>query len=55
MWKFSLVNYNAGPGCLGDALSATDDAKETLTWENVSKHLTPVCSTAIGYVNDISQ
>ncbi|MFT3892870.1 MAG: hypothetical protein QM730_14655 [Anaerolineales bacterium] len=54
LWKFSLVNYNAGPGCLGDALSATDDAQEALTWENVSSHFTPVCSTAVDYVNDIS-
>jgi hypothetical protein len=55
LWKFSLVNYNAGPGCLGDALQATDDDDLELTWENVSTHLTPACAGAIEYVNDISR
>jgi hypothetical protein len=55
LWKFSLANYNAGPGCLGDALQVTKDEKQTLTWENVSTHLTPVCVGAVSYVNDISQ
>lgn len=55
LWKFSLVNYNAGPGCLGDALDVTFTNKEDLTWENLSKHLTPACAAAAGYVNDISQ
>ena len=55
LWKFTLVNYNAGPGCLGDALQATADEKQVLTWENVSPHLAPACEAAVGYVNEISQ
>ena len=55
LWKFTLVNYNAGPGCLGDALQATDDENLELTWENVSSQLTPACVGAVDYVNDISQ
>jgi hypothetical protein len=55
LWKFSLVNYNAGPGCLGDALQATHDANEKYTWENVSSHLTEACVGAVDYVNGISQ
>jgi hypothetical protein len=59
LWKFTLVNYNAGPGCLGNALDATsgeDTAeKQELTWENVSSHLEPACQGAINYVNDISR
>ena len=39
LWKFTLVNYNAGPGCLGDALDATQIAKQAFTWENISTHL----------------
>jgi len=55
LWKLSLVNYNAGPGCLGDALDVTMNAKQDLTWENISTHLAPACEAAVGYVNDISQ
>ena len=55
LWKFTLANYNAGPGCLGDALQATIDQKQALTWENVSLQLAPACEAAVGYVNDISK
>jgi hypothetical protein len=55
LWKLSLVNYNAGPGCLGDALDATMTAKQTLTWENISTHFSPACVGAVDYVNDISK
>jgi hypothetical protein len=54
LWKFALVNYNAGPGCLGNALDATIGADQALTWENVASHLEPACQGAIEYVNDIS-
>ncbi len=55
LWKFTLVNYNAGPGCLGNALDFTEGASEDLTWENVSSHLEPACQGAVDYVNQISQ
>jgi hypothetical protein len=55
LWKLTLANYNAGPGCLGDALDATMNAKQTLTWENISTHFAPACEAAVEYVNDISQ
>jgi hypothetical protein len=54
MWKFSLVNYNAGPGCLWSALSASSKAGERLTWDNVSKRLDPVCQAGVEYVSAIS-
>lgn len=54
LWKFTLTNYNAGPGCLTDALTAATQANEQLTWENVSKRLEPACQGAVGYVDDIS-
>ena len=55
LWKFTLVNYNAGPGCLGDALETTSDDDLELTWENVSSRLSPICASAVEYVNYISQ
>jgi hypothetical protein len=55
LWKFTLVNYNAGPGCLGEAIQATDDMGQSYEWENVAANLNGVCSLAAEYVDDISQ
>lgn len=55
MWKFTLVNYNAGPGCLGDALQATYDQGKSFEWDNVAPNLYGVCALAIDYVEDISR
>jgi hypothetical protein len=55
LWKFTLVNYNAGPGCFALALEGTYDAGEPLDWAHLSQHLTPVCQGAIDYVEDISR
>jgi hypothetical protein len=54
LWRFTLVNYNAGPGCLGLAVDKTNSLDEQLNWENLSSHLTPACQGALDYVNDIS-
>ena len=53
-WRFSLVNYNAGPGCLGLAVDQTSRNGEPVDWEHVSSNLTPACQGAIDYVKDIS-
>ena len=55
LWKFTLVNYNAGPGCLGDALEVTEGKELELSWENLVPHLEPACQGAINYVNEISK
>ena len=54
LWKFTLVNYNAGPGCLWSALADTYKVGEPLTWNNVSPRLDPVCQAAVKYVSAIS-
>lgn len=53
-WRFTLVNYNAGPGCLGLAVDKTSSSGEPLDWEHVSSHLTPACQGAFDYVTNIS-
>lgn len=54
LWRFTLVNYNAGPGCLGNALNRARNNGEPLDWNHVSQRLEPACQGAIGYVEDIS-
>ncbi|MFN8380815.1 MAG: hypothetical protein U0V02_02690 [Anaerolineales bacterium] len=55
LWKFTLVNYNAGGGCLAEAITNAQARSLELTWENVSPYLTGACSGAVDYVNDISK
>ena len=55
LWKFTLVNYNAGGGCLAEAITNSTARGPELTWETVSPYLTGACSGAVDYVNDISK
>jgi hypothetical protein len=54
LWKFTLVNYTSGSGCLGNALQRTINNGNSLTWENVSYNLEPVCQLAVEYVDEVS-
>ena len=54
LWRFTLVNYNAGPGCLSNAINASLGSGEPLDWQHVTPHLEPACQGAIGYVEDIT-
>jgi hypothetical protein len=55
LWKFTLVNYNAGGGCLAEAITHAQGLGTDLNWDNVSPFLSGACSGAIDYVNDISR
>lgn len=55
LWRLTLVNYNAGAGCLADAVQAARAANLELNWKNIADSLLPGCKPAESYVNDISQ
>jgi len=57
MWRFTLANYNAGSGCLIDALTKAydPDADAPLSWDRVAGTLDATCPGATGYVNDVSK
>ncbi len=55
MWRFTLVNYNAGAGCLWDALKSAYHPDSPLDWATVSPLLDQSCPGAVDYVNAISQ
>ena len=55
MWKFTLVNYNAGSGCLYNAVKKTKLAGLDLTWENLSSNLSVNCQGSVDYVGDITK
>ena len=54
LWKFTLTNYNSGPGCMADALQETAKTGYPLKWENLTKNLKGICVGSVDYVNDIS-
>ncbi|MCL4527830.1 MAG: hypothetical protein M1282_00260 [Chloroflexi bacterium] len=55
LWKFTLVDYNAGAGCLGLAVNQVWTTGQKLAWDTVSSNFTDVCIPAKNYVDDISQ
>jgi len=56
LWKFTLANYNAGGGCLAEAVTTTKAVSGLpLTWDTLSPNLVGACSSAVDYVNDISK
>ncbi len=55
LWKLTLVNYNAGPGCLSTAVEqAALTSGGVIDWNGVSTALDAACPGASSYVNDIS-
>jgi hypothetical protein len=55
LWRFTLVDYNAGAGCLAAAIKATIKGHAELNWVNVSANLVDRCWDAIGYVENIAK
>lgn len=55
LWRFSLINYNVGPGCLFESVSRTYKAKNPLDWIHVAANLPPECRQAVDYVSQVSQ
>ena len=57
LWRFTLVNYNAGSGCLSEALTQAYSPSDSdpLGWSRVSPVLEQFCPGAASYVEDVSK
>lgn len=56
LWRFTLVNYNAGPGCLITALQAAwRSGTGRLDWETVSSRFPAGCPYAKAYVERVTR
>ncbi|HJS30259.1 MAG TPA: hypothetical protein VJ768_11585 [Anaerolineales bacterium] len=53
LWRFTLVNYNAGPGCLSNAILSAWRLDRVLDWSHVAARLSPGCSLAVSYVEQV--
>lgn len=55
LWRFTLVNYHAGAGCLSDAVNRVVGSGRPLSWENVAIELQSNCPHAVDYVREVTK
>lgn len=58
LWRMTLANYNAGAGCVSDAVETLIDSDQELSWVNIANQLIDqgfACAGAIDYVFEISR
>lgn len=55
LWRFTVANYHAGPGCLSYAIHTAWQRTGTLDWINVSDYFTETCQGVIPYVEKIAK
>jgi len=57
LWRFTLVNYNAGSGCLAIGINQAYNANASvpLSWDGVASILNGACPGAVNYVEDVSK
>lgn len=57
LWRFTLVNYNAGSGCLAIGINRAFNAgaEVPLSWDGVSSVLNEACPGTVDYVQDITR
>ena len=54
LWRYTLVNYHAGPGCLSDAVKEVRALNQPVNWPNVALKLETICPGAVEYVEKIA-
>lgn len=54
LWLFTLLNYNAGPGCLSYAMTQAYNKRLPLDWPHVANQLVGGCTGAIAYVEAVT-
>ena len=55
LWRFTLVNYHAGAGCLEEAVNQVAGAGDPIDWSHVSLELETNCPHAVEYVENVTQ
>jgi hypothetical protein len=55
LWRLTVANYHAGPGCLSYAVYMAWSKTGDMTWDNVSLELPDPCKGVIPYVAKITK
>lgn len=55
LWKLTIANYHAGPGCTSFAIHQGWQMSGKLTWDDVATRFTEPCLGVVPYVNEIAR
>ena len=55
LWRFTLANYHAGPGCLGEAIASAWRYLPPLLWEDVEDSFSEACESGPVYVEAVGR
>jgi hypothetical protein len=55
LWRYTVANYHAGPGCVAYAINSAWQSGNVLTWERVSEQFTDACRGVVPYVDKITK
>ena len=55
LWRLSIANYHAGPGCVSYAIHQAWQSANTLAWPEVSTRFTDPCKGVVPYVEQITR
>ena len=55
LWRFTIANYHAGPGCLSYAIHQAWQNTGSLNWETVAPYFTETCQGVVPYVEKITR
>ena len=55
LWRLTVANYHAGPGCVSFAIHQAWQTGGKLDWDTVSTHFTEPCKGVVPYVDQITR
>jgi hypothetical protein len=55
LWRLTIANYHAGPGCLSYAVHQAWTTSNSLAWSQVSPFFTEPCKGVVPYVDQITR
>jgi hypothetical protein len=55
LWKLTIANYHAGPGCVSYAVHQAWQSTTSLAWDEVKTRFTPPCQGVVPYVDQITR
>jgi hypothetical protein len=55
LWRFTVANYHAGPGCVSFAIHQTWQATGVVRWEDAKTRFTEACKGVVPYVEEITK